>query len=56
MIEYLFKTFEKKEEPKSELKPMKVRSYYPDNYPINGTSDEKFQYYVKNTEIVPLTK
>lgn len=55
MIAKIFK-FEKVQEHKEEIKPMKVRSYYPKDYPINGSDSEKFAYYAKNTELIPLTK
>ncbi len=35
---------------------LKVRSYYPEGYPIDSDPDKRFKYFAENTELIPLTK
>ena len=57
ILEYI--SFLNEEKPKEKMfihKPMIAKTVYPDGYPIKGTENEKFAYYAKNSDLIPLTK
>lgn len=57
MIKELLNFFKKEEKQQEKINyQIRVKSYYPDNYPIDGNSNERFNYYAKNSDLIPLTK
>jgi hypothetical protein len=57
MIEKLLNLFKKEEKQQETINYIvKTKTVYPENYPQNGNSNERFAYYAKNSELIPLTK
>ena len=57
MIKELLNFFKKEEIQQEKINyQIKVKTVYPDNYPKNGNSNERFNYYAKNSDLIPLTK
>ena len=57
MIEKLLNFFKKEEKQQETINYIvKTKTVYPENYPQNGNSNERFAYYAKNSELIPLTK
>ena len=57
MIKELLNFFKKEEKQQEKINyQIKVKTVYPYNYPKNGNSNERFNYYAKNSDLIPLTK
>jgi hypothetical protein len=57
MIKELLNFFKKEEKQQEKINyELKVKSYYPENYPIDGDPDKRFAYFVENNELIPLVK
>ena len=57
MIKELLNYYKKEEKQQQRINyQIKVKTVYPDNYPKNGNSNERFNYYAKNSDLIPLTK